>query len=135
MPNERISMFDVLTMRAFVNDLQNSNHLNKHQIEGLDNIFEKLDDLCDSEVLSIKKNMLQFIPAPISAYDAMNVATECATHFIGEDRTNKRAQAFANSMIFNEERGRKLDVDLDGLVTDTQTFMSADQAFFGLTCH
>lgn len=135
MPNERISMYDVLGLRAVIADLRESSDLKSQHVMALGNMFDSLDELVTSDVVAIKKNLLQFIPAPISAYDAFNIATECGTHYVSGDKTSKRAQAFANSLLFNDDRSNKINLDLRNLVADTQTFMDVDRAFFGHTSH
>lgn len=133
--DERISMHDVIMMRAFVGDLANSKKADGEQIGALEEILEKIDPLFTPQVNRIQRNMLKFVPAPITGYDAMNIATECATHYVGEDRTNTKAIGFANNLIFDDVRQRNIRTDLNNLVVDTQTFQNANQAFFGMTIH
>lgn len=135
LPNERISMYDVLSLRSLINKLSDTKELNHHQQNNLKNLYESLDSLVTADVSSIKKNLLQFIPAPISAFDAFNIATECATHYVASDKTDRMAQAFANNLLFNGDRTEKISLDLANLVADTQTFMDVDRAFFGHTAH
>lgn len=135
MPNERISMYDVLGLRAMVAGFRDSDELNSQQVHALDNLFDTLDGLVTADVSSIKKNLLQFVPAPISTYDAFNIATECGTHYVAGDKSSHRAQALANGLLFNTTRSEKINLDLANLVADTQTFMDVDRAFFGHTSH
>lgn len=135
LPNERISLDDMKNLMRIVSDLSNSTELAGDSIMHLANISDKLYEAWDPAADVLKSNVLKFIQAPITAFDAMNIATEASTHHVAIDRTGHRAQAFANKLIFNESRQRNLEVDLSLLVTDTNTFRNVDTAFFGQTCH
>ena len=133
--DERVSMHDVVMMQAFVSDLRGSNDIDFVQQEALDSILEKIQPLFTPEVSHVRRNLLKFIQAPITGYDAMNIATECATHYVGSDRKSTRAIGFANNLIFDNIRQRNIRTDLDKLVVDTQTFGDVNQAFYGITSH
>lgn len=135
LPTERISLNDVQVLMRIVDDQRASKQLEGDSQSHLDLIAEKLDGVWDTEAGSLKKSLLKFIPAPVTAFDAMNIATEIATHHVARDRTNARAQAFVNSLIFDQNRGRNLNVDLNSLIIGSETFNQVDQAFFGVTCH
>lgn len=133
--DERISMHDVGALRSMVNDLAASKEIAATQRNHLNTIIEVLDPLFTADVERIKPNMLKFIAAPVSAYDAFNIATECSTHYVGEDRTGTRLTGFANHLIFDPIRQNNLSTQLDTLVADTMTLNNPDQAFFGITAH
>lgn len=132
---ERISVHDALMMRSFLNDLSTSKQATGAQLLALNNMLELIEPVFTDEVMSLSKNMLKFVHAPITGFDALNVATECATHYVGEDRSKVKAELFANSLIFSEDRQRNIRTDLDKLMVDVHTFDNPDQAFFGQTCH
>lgn len=99
-------------------------------------IHELLEPVVTSDVRGMQKNLLKFIGAPITAFDAMNVATELATHHINPwSPAAKKLSGFANNLLFSELRQSNLAVNLDNLVMDTKVFGDADQAFWGITCH
>lgn len=135
MPEERISVQDVEVLLRIVSDLKSSNQLSGDSIMHLANIEDKLDAVWDPAFDDLRSNMRKFIPAPVSAFDAYNIATEVGTHHVGRDRNNGKAQAFANNLLFNASRQQNILVDLDSLVTDTATFNDVDKAFFGETTH
>ena len=39
------------------------------------------------------------------------------------------------TVLFDQNRGRNLNVDLNSLIIGSETFNQVDQAFFGVTCH
>ena len=135
LPNERISMNDLTVLMRIVDDQLSSKQLEHSSIKHLTTIRDKLDSAWDGDADRLKKNILKFIPAPVSAYDAMNIATEVGTHHVGRDRTSGQAQSFVNKLIFDQSRTRNLNVDLDSLAIDHETFNQVDQAFFGITAH
>lgn len=135
MPDERVSLYDIGMMMTAIVDLANSKKLHVAKVEALETMYDRLDVLLTPEVRAIKKNMLKFIEAPVSAYDAMNLMTECATHYVGIDKTATKASALANNFLFDQKRQRNIGTKLDSLVADQQTFLNADQAFFGITSH
>lgn len=99
-------------------------------------IHDLLNPVVTSEVRGMQKNLLKFIGAPITAFDAMNVATELATHHINPwSPAAKKLAGFANNLLFSELRQNNLAVNLDNLVMDTKVFANTDRAFFGETCH
>lgn len=135
LPNERISMADMQVLFRIVRDQAASTQQHSDSLAHLHEIEEKLSGAWDPAANSLKTNILKFIPAPVTAFDAMNIATEIGTHHVARDRTGGRAQAFVNGLIFDESRQRNLNVNLDNLVVDGETFGQVDQAFFGTTCH
>lgn len=136
LPHERISMADVQRLLHIVRDHHNSKHLQGASYRYLTNIESKLESVFTSDVSNLKSNMLKFIPAPVTAFDAMNIATEVATHHTGRDKNDHRAQAFTNALIFDgAARRNNQNVDLDKLVIGTEVFNQPDQAFFGTTVH
>ena len=135
MPDERVSMYDIGMMMTAIVDLANSKSLHYAKVDALEVMYDKLDALMTPEVRAVKKNMLKFVEAPVSTYDAMNLMTECATHYVGSDKTSTKASALANNFIFDEKRQRNINTKLDSLVADQTTFLNPDQAFFGITCH
>lgn len=135
LPKERVSMADVSNLLRIVRDHAESKHLHGSSYRYLSNIQSKLESVFTDDVANMKTNMLKFIPAPVTAFDAMNIATEIATHHTGRDKTDHRAQAFTNSIIFDADRQANQRVDLDKLVVNTEVFNQPDLAFFGQTCH
>lgn len=137
LPNEMISMHDAMGLCDLIGSALNSNKnelvLNHNELVA---IQEKLEPLVTPDVRAMQKNLLKFIPVPITAFDAMNVATECATHHIDPFSPQAtKLSGFANNLLFSDSRQKNLDVNLDNLVMDTKVFSNADQAFFGVTCH
>ncbi len=137
LPDERISMFDLMTLKNIVGNMASSEDKNfaHDSMQHLKLIEDTLDQAWDPRADALGRNNLKFIPAPVSAFDAMNIATEISTHHTPGDRTNSRAQVFVNELIFSDTRRRNLDVDVNNLVTDIATFDNVDRAFFGITCH
>ena len=137
LPNERISMADLFTLRGIVSNLASTEDkdFKTNSIKHLANISAQLENAWDPRADNLGRNNLKFIPAPVSAFDAMNIATEVTTHHVAKDRTNARGQAFVNDLIFSETRRRNMNVDVNNLVTDVNTFDNVDRAFFGITCH
>lgn len=135
LPDERINMQDVSVLHRMACDLKDTDKLGHDSYLHLANIIDTLDMVLDPEVSSLQGNLQKFIPAPISAFDAMNIATEMATHHVAADKSGVRAQAFVNSLIFDKRRQNNMNIDLSSLVTDTETFNNVDRAFFGETCH
>lgn len=134
MPHERISMADLSTLRrTFNRELQREDIMIDSR-EALENVVEVLDAAWDKDADHLQSNLLRFIPAPISAFDAMNVATEAATHHV-EGTTGAQLQSWVNNLIFNDTRQGHQSLNLDSLVTDVETFSDVDRAFFGETCH
>ena len=135
LPNERVTLADVVALQGIISNMQQSKHLHGSSLMALANMEEVIDQAWIPGAHSLKKNMLKFVPAPMTAYDAYNIVTEAATHHLGRDQTNHRAAAFVSSLIFNIDRQRSSRTELDSLVTDTNTFANPDRAFFAETCH
>lgn len=135
LPSERISLSDMASLLTIVRDQKASKQLQSDSIAHLSIIEDKLTEAWEPAANSLKKSILKFIPAPITAFDAMNIATEISTHHVARDRTNARAQAFVSGLIFDEVRQRNLNTNLDSLVIESETFGQVDQAFFGVTSH
>lgn len=137
LPHEMINMHDAMGLcdliGAALGDKKEGVIINHNEVT---RIKELLDPVVTSEVRGMQKNLLKFIGAPITAYDAMNVATELASHHINPfTPAAKKLAGFANNLLFSELRQNNLAVNLDNLVMDTKVFSNADQAFFGVTCH
>ncbi|MNI39896.1 hypothetical protein D3C73_940890 [compost metagenome] len=137
LPHEMINMHDAMGLcdliGAALGDKKEGVIINHNEVV---RIKELLDPVVTPEVRSMQKNLLKFIGAPITAYDAMNVATELASHHINPfTPAAKKLAGFANNLLFSELRQNNLAVNLDNLVMDTKVFSNADQAFFGMTCH
>lgn len=137
LPSERISMFDLMTLKNFVENLASTEdkQFAHDSYKHLMAIGAQLEEAWDPRADQLGRNNLKFIPAPVSAFDAMNIATEIATHHMPADRTNARGQVFVNELIFSDTRRRNMAVDVNNLVTDVSTFDNVDRAFFGITCH
>lgn len=135
LPEERITLADVAALRGIINGMQQSKHLRGTSVMALSKMEEVVDGAWLSGSDKLKKNMLKFVQAPMTAYDAYNIVTEASTHHLGRDRTNHTAQAFVSSLIFNADRQRSSRTELDSLMTDTNTFANPDRAFFAETCH
>lgn len=138
LPNEMISMHDAMGLADLIGACVHGN-VKKDVVyshNDLAAIYEKLEPLVTPEVRAMQKNVLKFIPVPITAFDAMNVATECASHYLDPfSQQATKLSGFANNLLFSETRQKNLDVNLDSLVMDTKVFSCADQAFHGVTCH
>lgn len=137
LPHEMINMHDAMGLcdliGAALGDKKEGTILNHNEVT---RIKELLDPVVTSDVRSMQKNLLKFIGAPITAFDAMNVATELASHHIDPwSPAAKKLAGFANNLLFSDVRQNNLGVNLDNLVMDTKVFSNADQAFFGVTCH
>ena len=138
LPTEMISMHDAMGLIDIIGGCIHGNGKRDlvYSHNDLVAIHEKLEPLVTPEVRAMQKNVLKFIPVPITAFDAMNVATECATHYLDPfSGPASKLSNFANNLLFSESRQKNLDVNLDSLVMDTKVFSSADQAFHGITCH
>jgi len=135
MPTERITLADVQALQKILSDLQSSKQLHHDSTQSLISMSEKVNEAWLPGAGSMKKNMLKFVEAPMTAFDAYNVVTEASTHHLGRDKTSSQSQAFISSLIFNTDRRRASRTELDSLLCDTNTFANPDQAFFGLTCH
>lgn len=135
LPTERITLADVQQLSSIISGLQQSKHLRSHSVMALKKMEEAIDQAWVPGASQVKKNMLKFVPAPMTAYDAYNIVTEATTHHLGRDRNNHQGAAFVSSLIFNADRQRSSRTELDSLVTDTNTFANPDRAFFGETCH
>lgn len=133
--SERVTLADVAQLQSIIGNLQQSKHLRSHSVMALKKMEEVVDRAWLPGTHQLKKNMLKFVPAPMTAYDAYNIVTEATTHHLGRDRTNHQGAAFVSSLIFNADRQRSSRTELDSLVTDTETFANPDKAFFGETCH
>lgn len=138
MPTESISLHDAMGLCDLLGNCINGNVkkdvvLNHNELAA---IHQKLELVVTDEARALQKNLLKFISVPITAFDAMNVATECATHYIrpGTSESNKLI-GVANNLLFSTARQAALDVNLDNLVMDTKVFADTDKAFFGETCH
>lgn len=135
LPTERISMYDVVLMRGFLNDLASSKEADGAQLHALEEILELIEPLFTPQINNIQRNLLKFIEVPITGFDALNIATEAATHYVAKDRTGTKASAFANNLVFDRIRQQNIRTDMNNLVVDTQTFGCVDRAYFGLTIH
>lgn len=136
LPNEMISMHDAMGLCDLIGSAINGKKDIVYNHNELVAIRDKLDPLVTPEVRGMQKNLLKFIPVPITAFDAMNVATEAATHYLDPFSPQAtKLSGFANNLLFSDTRQKNLDVNLDSLVMDTKVFSNADQAFFGVTCH
>lgn len=137
LPNERISMSDLMVLRNIVDNMASTEDkmFSNESYRHLKAIGSQLELAWDPRADMLGRNNLKFIPAPVSAFDAMNIATELSTHHTPKDRTGARSQAFVNDLIFSETRRRNMAVDVNNLVTDVATFNDVDRAFFGITCH
>lgn len=138
LPNEMISMHDAMGLADLIGVCVNGDIKNNvvYSHNDLVAVYEKLEPLVTPDVRAMQKNVLKFIPVPITAFDAMNIATECATHYLDPFSSQAtKLSSFANNLLFSESRQKNLDVNLDSLVMDTKVFSNADQAFHGVTCH
>ena len=137
MPDEMINMHDAMGLCDLIGhalgDKKEGTIINHNEVV---RIHELLQPIVTGEIRAMQKNLLKFIGAPITAYDAMNIATELASHHIDPfSPSAKKLAGFANNLLFNEVRQNNLGVDLNNLVMDTKVFANTDQAFFGVTCH
>lgn len=135
--DETINMHDAMGLCDLIGsalgDKKEGTIINHNEVA---RIHELLEPVVTSEVRGMQKNLLKFIGAPITAFDAMNVATELASHHINPfSASAKKLVGFANNLLFSELRQSNLAVNLDNLVMDTKVFGNTDQAFFGTTCH
>ena len=135
--NEMINMHDAMGLCDLISsalgDKKEGTIINHNEVV---RIHDLLDPVVTSDIRSMQKNLLKFIGAPITAFDAMNVATELATHHINPwSPSAKKLAGFANNLLFSELRQNNLAVNLDNLVMDTKVFADTDRAFFGETCH
>lgn len=135
--DEMINMHDAMGLCDLIGsalgDKKEGTIINHNEVT---RIKELLDPVVTPDIRGMQKNLLKFIGAPITAYDAMNVATELATHHINPwSPAAKKLAGFSNNLLFSELRQSNLAVNLDNLVMDTKVFSNADQAFFGMTCH
>lgn len=135
LPDERITLADVSELQRILGNMQQSKHLHGSSLMALAQMEEVVDSAWIKGSEKLKKNMLKFVPAPMTAYDAYNIVTEASTHHLGRDRNNHQAAAFVSSLIFNADRQRSSRTELDSLITDTNTFANPDRAFFAETCH
>lgn len=137
MPTEMINMHDTMGLcdliGAALGDKKEGVIKNYNEVV---RIHELLQPVVTGEIRAMQKNLLKFIGAPITAYDAMNIATELSSHHIDPySPAAKKLAGFANNLLFSDVRQNNLQVNLDNLVMDTKVFGNADQAFFGVTCH
>lgn len=137
MPNERISLFDLEVIQNLVTSLLNSDRDKvkfeaKPKLHRLSDNVQHVMSLADAKGVSGSASRL--IEAPVTAFDAYNIATEVNSHYLTE--RNDKFQQFANSLIFDSERRNKaIEADLDDMTIDNHTFEDPDAAFFGQTCH
>lgn len=135
--DETINMHDTMGLcdliASALGDKKEGTIINHNEVV---RIHELLEPIVTPEVRGMQKNLLKFIGAPITAFDAMNVATELSTHYINPfSPAAKKLAGFANNLLFSELRQSNLAVNLDNLVMDTKVFQNTDMAFFGTTCH
>lgn len=133
---ERVSLADVSQMNRIFGDLLGSKDLYSDQTKGLKHMAALTEKALEIPGAShLRPNQLKFIEAPMTAYDAYNMVTEAATHYVGKDRTTARSQAFISNLLFNDSRKRAKQVELDSLLIGSTTMANPDQAFWGHTHH
>lgn len=140
LPEERISLADAVLLTDILESLTSERRSNKDDALDHNSLVQIRDTLVDNivtpDVKAMQKNILKFIPAPMTGFDAMNICTEIQTHYVRRDSApSSRLQGLATNILFDDKRQANLNVNLDTLVMDAKTFADTDRAFFGETCH
>lgn len=136
LPNERLSIADLDQVQSVLADLLDTQRLKRDSLNALQTMYELTEQAMDIPGLSkLGTNQRRFVSAPMSSYDAYNIVTEAISHHVAGDKTPVKGQNFITSLLFNDQRKRAAQVDLESLVVDTKTFSDPNRAFFGETCH
>lgn len=135
MPNQRVSLADIGTLRNIIGknlskEKNKTIKFNAH--DQLNRILEVLNGIEEKTMRqaggTLSPAVRRMIEVPVTAYDAYNVATECGTHYLEDDKLN----VFANQLIFgSEKRERMIDVDVENMALNSRTFNSLEDAFVG----
>jgi hypothetical protein len=134
MPSERIALSDVRVLGHQVDAILASDRTQVLARKFVESLKAKLSPiLAQPGVSSLSTGDLKRIASPISTFDAFNIATELTSHYMAEDLSKSKLQAFSNSCIFDHKR--QLNIESTGSEMMSDTFQDADRAFFAETCH
>jgi hypothetical protein len=134
MPSERINLADVKLLGHQIESVLASDKIQKQARAFVNNIKAKLSPIIEMPGMrSLALNDLKRIASPVSVFDAFNIATEMTSHYMPEDVSSSKLQAFSNSCIF--DRKRQMNIASESMDCVSDTFNDADTAFFAETCH